>query len=107
MQKSQTTPQVVQQDLGLTPEEFDKQYSAWIDKKYGEEAAHFDEWRGKLKALVSASQQKQYDVVLAQGPATQAMFPEYVGDANAYQLMADAYRTKGDAKAEIAELTAY
>src|SRR5262249_36063752 len=66
----QTTPYVVQQDLGLAPEEFDKQYLAWIDKKYGAEAAHFDDWRKGLKALVVASQQKQYDAVLAQGAAT-------------------------------------
>jgi tetratricopeptide (TPR) repeat protein len=105
--KSQTTTQVVQQDLGLTPEEFDKQYLAWIDKKYGAEAAHFDEWREKLKGLVAASQQKQYDTVLAQGPAVVALFPEYVGDANAYELMADANKSKGNAGAEAAELTTY
>ncbi len=102
-----TTPQVVQQDLGLAPEEFDKQYFAWIDKRYGAEAAHFDEWREKLKALATASQQKQYDTVLAKGPAVLAMYPEYVGDANVYELMADANRAKGDAKAEAAALTAY
>ncbi len=94
------TAQVVQQDLGLTPEEFDKQYLAWIDKRYGAEAAHFDDWRGKLKALVAASEQKQFDAVLAQGPGVLAMYPEYVGDANVYQLMADADGAKGDAKAE-------
>jgi tetratricopeptide (TPR) repeat protein len=102
-----TTPQVVQQDLGLAPEEFDKQYFAWIDKKYGAEAAHFDQWREGLKALVAASQQKQYDQVLAKGPAVLALYPEYVGDANVYELMADADRMKGDAKAEAAALTAY
>jgi tetratricopeptide (TPR) repeat protein len=102
-----TTAQVVQQDLGLTPEEFDKQYLAWIDKKYGAEAAHFDEWRGKLKALVAASEQKQYETVVAQGPAVLALYPEYVGDANVYELMADADKAKGDAKAEAAVLTAY
>jgi tetratricopeptide (TPR) repeat protein len=105
--QSKTTPQVVQQDLGLAPEEFDKQYLAWIDKRYGAEAAHFDEWRAKLKALVSASQHKQYETVLAQGPAVSAMYPEYVGDANVYELMADANKAKGDAKAEAAALTAY
>jgi tetratricopeptide (TPR) repeat protein len=105
--KSQTTEQVVLQDLGLAPEEFDKQYLAWIDKKYGAEAAHFDEWREKLKTLVAASQQKQYDVVLAQGPAVLAMYPEYVGDANAYELIADANKAKGDAKAEASVLIAY
>lgn len=105
--KSQTTEQVVQQDLGLAPEEFDKQYLSWIDKKYGGEASHFDEWREKLKALVAASQQKQYDTVLAQGPAVLAMYPQYVGDANAYELTADADKAKGDAKAEAAVLIAY
>src|SRR5882757_3843137 len=105
--QSKTTPQVVQQDLGLAPEEFDKQYFAWIDKRYGAEAAHFDEWREKLKGLVAASQQKQYDTVLAKGPAVLAMYPEYVGDANVYELTADADKAKGDAKAEAAALTAY
>jgi len=102
-----TTPQVVQQDLGLAPEEFDKQYFAWIDKRYGSEAAHFDEWREKLKILAAASQHKRYETVLAQGPEVLAMFPEYVGDANIYELMADADKAKGDAKAEAAALTAY
>ena len=31
--KLKTTPQVIQQDLGLAPEEFDKQYLAWIDQQ--------------------------------------------------------------------------
>jgi hypothetical protein len=105
--QSLTTPQVVQKDLGLAPEEFDKQYLAWIDKKYGAEAAHFDEWREKLKTLVAASQQRRYDAVLTQGPAVLGMYPEYVGDASVYELMADADRTKGDAKAEAAALTSY
>jgi tetratricopeptide (TPR) repeat protein len=105
--QSKMTPQVVQQELGLAPEEFDKQYFAWIDKRYGVEAAHFDEWREKLKALAAASQHKQYDTVLAQGPAVVAMYPEYVGDANVYELMADADKARGDAKAEAAALTAY
>jgi Flp pilus assembly protein TadD len=105
--KVQTTPQVLQQDFGLSPEEFDERYLAWIEKKYGAEAAHFDEWREKLKALVAASAQKQYDTVLAQGASVMALYPEYVGEANVYELMADAAKAKGDAKAEAAALTAY
>ena len=35
------------------------------------------------------------------------MYPEYVGDANVYELMADADKAKGDAKAESAALSAY
>ncbi|HET6205406.1 MAG TPA: tetratricopeptide repeat protein [Terracidiphilus sp.] len=105
--QQKTTPQVIQQDLGLAPEEFDKQYLAWIDQKYGSEAAHFDAWREKLKALVEAMKQKQFDAVLQQGPAVVAMYPEYVGDASAYELIADAAEMRGDAKVQTAMLTAY
>lgn len=103
----QTTPKVIEEDLGLPPTEFDKQYLAWIDQKYGSEAAHFDEWRAKLKALAAAAGQKQYDTVLQQAPAILAMYPEYVDDANVYVPMADAYKARGDAKSESAILTAY
>jgi tetratricopeptide (TPR) repeat protein len=103
----ETTPQVIEQDLGMAPEEFDRKYLAWIDAQYGAEAAHFDEWREKLKALAAAWEQKQYDVVLAEGPAVEAMYPEYVGEANVYEMMAGVDGAKGDANAEAATLTAY
>jgi cellulose synthase operon protein C len=102
-----TTEQAVKGDLGLAPEEFDRQYLAWIEGKYGAEAAHFDQWREKLKAAFAALQQKQYDMVLAQGAQIVAMYPEYVQDANAYELIAAADNAKGDSKAELAILTAY
>jgi Tfp pilus assembly protein PilF len=103
----QTTPQVVQQDLSLSSEEFDKRFLAWIDAKYGSEAAHFNEWRDKLKPLVTEAQQKQYDAVLKDGPAVLALYPEYVDEANVYEWMAEADRARGDSKAEAAILTAY
>ncbi len=102
-----STPDAVQQVLGLSPEQFDTQYLAWINTKYGAEAAHFEEWRGKLKALVAAAQAKQEDTLIAQAPALIAMYPEYVGEANAYELLADAQKRKGDTKAEATALLQY
>ena len=93
-----TTADAVQQTLGLAPDEFDKQYLAWVNAKYGAEAAHFDDWRAKLKLLVAAAQAKQDDIVVAQAPAVIAMYPEYIGDANAYELLADAQERKGDTR---------
>lgn len=105
--KLQTTSQVIHQNLGIAPDDFDRQYLAWIGQKYGAEARHFDEWREKLKALVAAAGQNQYDVVLAEGPLILAMYPEYVDEANVYILMADADKAKGDSKSEAVVLTAY
>jgi cellulose synthase operon protein C len=102
-----TTQDVIRKNLGLAPDDFDKRYLSWIDGKWGAEAAHFDEWRGKLKIVFAAAQQKQYDVVLQQGPSTLALYPEYVDEANVYELMADADKAKGDAKSERAILKGY
>ena len=102
-----TTPQAIEQNLDLTAQQFDQQYLAWINGKYGAEAANFDAWREKLKTLVAADEQKNYAAVLRQGPAVLAMYPQYVEDANVYELMADADRALGDAKSEAAILTAY
>jgi Peptidase MA superfamily len=102
-----TTPEAIQQNLGLTTEQFDQQYLAWMNKQYGAEASHFDEWRTKLRALVTAEQQKDYKTVLQQGPAVLALYPDYVDEANAYEVIAAAYRASGDAKGEEAILTQY
>ena len=103
----QTTQQAIEQNFGFPAEDFDKQYLDWINQKYGTEAMHFDEWRAKLKALVAAAQQKQYTTVLEQGPSVIAMYPEYVDDLSAYELMAEAARATGDTKTEASNLAAY
>jgi tetratricopeptide (TPR) repeat protein len=105
--KLQSTSQVIQQDLGVAPEVFDKEFLGWIGKKYGVEAGHFDEWREKLKALVVAAQQKQFGTVLQQGPGVLGLYPEYVDDANVYLLMAAADKARNDDNAEAAILTEY
>lgn len=103
----QPTPEVMRQDLRLASEEFDKQYLAWLYQKHGAEASHFDVWHEQLKALVSAAHRKQYDTILAKGPEAIAMYPEYVGDANVYELLADAYKATGDTRSESDVLSAY
>jgi tetratricopeptide (TPR) repeat protein len=105
--KLATTSQAIQQDLGLSPQEFDKQYLAWIDKQYGVEAAHFDEWRDKLRDLVKAEEAKDYQTVERLGPAVISLYPQYVDDANAYGLMAAGFALGGDTKSETAILVKY
>ncbi len=81
-----TTPEVIQEDLGVSPEEFDKQYLQWIDKSYGTQAANFDQSRKALEHLVEAAKQNQYDAVIQEGEAVRRMYPEYIGDANPYRI---------------------
>ncbi len=105
--KLQTTPQAIEQNLNLSADEFDQQYAAWINGKYATEAAHFDEWRNKLKTITTAVQQKQFDTVLKLVPEVLALYPEYVDDANAYAPLALAYAMGGDMKSATNVLERY
>jgi cellulose synthase operon protein C len=102
-----TTPEVIQADLGVSPDEFDKQYLQWLNKNYGAQAASFDQSRKALEQMAEAAKQKQFDSVIQEGEAVRRMYPEYVGDANPYEFIAAAYLAKGDKKAAEAILIEY
>jgi tetratricopeptide (TPR) repeat protein len=102
-----TTPEVLQSVLGTSTTDFDTAYIGWLEKKVGATAANFDTWRGRLKGLVELAKLKDYDAVLKEGETVRALYPEYVGEANAYEFLAEAQLAKGDKKAAVVVLTAY
>jgi tetratricopeptide (TPR) repeat protein len=99
-----TTPEAIQANLHESPEEFDKQYAAWLDKRVGTTVANFDKWREQLKALVGM---KDDDAVITAAPAVIKLYPEYVGDANAYEFLAATQMRKGNKQAAAEVLAAY
>ena len=102
-----TTPEAIQQNLGMSPEEFDKEFLEWLYKDLGKTAASFDEWRNRLKELAEAARAKNWDEVLAKGDAVRQMYPDYVEGANPYEFLAEAHIAKGDKKAAAEVLTEY
>ncbi len=102
-----TTPQVIQADLGLSPEEFDKQYLQWLNQRYGTMAANIADWQRLMQHLAETARQKEYDRVLREGEVVRSMYPEYVGGASAYEFLAEADLAKNDKQAAAAVLTAY
>ena len=43
-----TTTEAIQENLGMAPEEFDKQFLDWLYKGIGQTAANFDQWRQQI-----------------------------------------------------------
>jgi cellulose synthase operon protein C len=102
-----TTPEVIQAELGVSPDEFDKQYLQWLDKNYGATAANVDQTRKALEQMAEAAKQKQYDAVIEEGEVVRHKYPEYIGASNPYELVAAADLAKGDKKAAEAILIEY
>ncbi|MGA9882598.1 MAG: tetratricopeptide repeat protein [Candidatus Acidiferrales bacterium] len=102
-----TTAAVIQQDLGMTPAEFDKEFQDWLYKGLGQVPQNFDKWHTALKQLAADSEAHNYDAVLKEGPEVVQLYPQYIYDANAYEFTAEADVAKGNKSAAAVELTDY
>lgn len=105
--KSKQTEEVVELHLKLKPEEFDKQFLAWLDTHVKETVLKFPEFRKRLKELSVASRAKNYDEVIKSAPEVIAMYRDFVEHNSAYEQLADAYLAKGDTSQGIKALAQY
>jgi tetratricopeptide (TPR) repeat protein len=102
-----TTPEAIEANLHESPEQFDKDYAAWLDKRIGSTVANFDKWRVDLKALVELAKDNNDDAVIVAANAVIKLYPEYVEDANAYEFLANAQLIKGNKQAAMDALAEY
>jgi tetratricopeptide (TPR) repeat protein len=102
-----STRDAIQENLGLSAEAFDTQFQAWLYERVGSTVAQFDEWRKRLTALAAAARGRHYDQVIRDGPAVIDMYPDYVYDANAYEMLAEAQLAEGDKAKAAAVLEQY
>jgi cellulose synthase operon protein C len=103
----ESTPDVFQKVLGISTTDFDKQFLAWLEAQTKVTTEHFDEWREKLKTMVADERAKKYDDVIMAGNAIRDWYPDYVEGGSVYELLADAYTTKGDKDAARKQLEKY
>jgi len=102
-----STREVVEKSLGMSPEEFDKQFQAWLYGRMQSTLGSFDQWHERLSNLARLAHDKRYDAVIHEGEAVIRLYPAYVYDANAYELLAEAQLAKGNKGGAATALEAY
>jgi tetratricopeptide (TPR) repeat protein len=102
-----TTVDVIQKELGLKPEEFDKQFLPWLEAKTKTTVDGFETWAKTLKAINQSAKAKDWDAVIKQGTAIRDIYPDYVDAGSVYEFLAQAYLAKGDKANAIAQLKRY
>ena len=102
-----TTPQVIQDDLKMSPEDFDKQFLIWLKVHTEGPVAHLAEWKKSMKEIAANLKAQKYDEVIEQGLKVRDWYPDYVESGSAYQMLADAYQAKGDKKNATLQLEKY
>ena len=104
---ARTTAETLETVLRLKPEEFDTRFFAWLEERTKDTVRNFDDWKKRMKNLTALARSAQHDQVIAEGNAARDLFPEYVEQHSAYELIAEAYLAKGDKKAAEAEFSRY
>ncbi len=102
-----STPEVIQKELGVKPEEFDKRFMAALTAETKKTVDNFDEWRNELKKVATEYKAHDYEEMIRDATGIRDSYPDYVEAGNVYQFLADGYIAKGDKKAAIAELERY
>lgn len=102
-----TADTALRKTLGISAEEFDKQFFAWIDDQFKPLIAGFADWEKKLQLLHMQFKAKDYDKVIREGPAVRDLYPDFVEIGSVYELLADTYEAKGDKRKQADELLRY
>jgi tetratricopeptide (TPR) repeat protein len=101
------TVQVIEKEFQLKPEEFDRQFLAWLDSQTKTTIDGFDEWKKQLRDISTKAKAKNWDDVIKEGNAIRDLYSDYVEAGSVYEFLADAYLAKGDKAKAIAELERY
>ncbi len=102
-----TTPEVIEKQFHMKPEEFDKQFMAWLEPQTAKTVANYDDWRKRIKGVSDNVKAKKWDDVIKEGEAIRDSYAEYVEMGNVYEFLAQAWLAKGDKTKAMAELAAY
>lgn len=101
------TVEVVEKEFQMKPEEFDKQFLAWLDAQTHTTVNGFDDWKAGIKALNAKVKEKQWDDVIKDGTRIRDIYPDYVEPGNVYEFLSDAYLAKDEKDKATAELERY
>ncbi len=102
-----TTPQVIEKELKMKPEDFDKQFIPWVEAQTKKTVDGFTEWAKQVKLLNDMVKTKDWDAVIKTGTPIRDIYADYVEPGSVYEALAKAYEAKGDNAKAMEELKLY
>ena len=101
------TPEVIELEFKMKPEEFDRQFLAWLEAQTKKTVDGFEEWKKGVKNIAENAKAKKWDDVIRDGLRVRDLYAEYVEAGSVYEFLADAYEAKGEKDKQMAQLAQY
>jgi len=98
---------VIRQQLGIEPEQFDKDFMAVINKETSKTIEGFKTWTDGIKSINQLTKDSKWDEVIAKGREIEDIYPDYVEAGNVYDFVAEACLKKNDKTCAMEELGRY
>jgi tetratricopeptide (TPR) repeat protein len=105
--EKKTTTEVIEQELKMKPEEFDKQFFPWLEAQTKKTVDGFDEWAKRVRGISEMAKNHDWSAVIKEGNAIRDIYPDYVELGSVYEFLAQAYKEKGDKASAMKELERY
>ncbi len=102
-----TTADVIEKELGITAEQFDKKFLAALEAENKKTLDGFEDWRKKIRQLADLAKAGKNDEVIKEGLALRDLYADYVEAGSVYEFLADAYLAKKDKPHAMEELARY
>ncbi len=105
--EGKSTADNIQQVLEVSPEEFDTQFTEYLNDLLGDKVEALPKWREQMKKALEAAKAKNWADVIE--PARQAidLYPDFVEGGNPYTLLAEAQLEQGNKRAAADMLQSY
>jgi tetratricopeptide (TPR) repeat protein len=94
-----STAEVIEKQLGLKPEQFDKDFLAWLEAEHAKALKGYEEWEAGRKKLLALLKAKD-PAALELARSLKDLYPEYVEAGSMYEVLAGLYSQAGDKPAE-------
>jgi cellulose synthase operon protein C len=102
-----TTAAAVQTTFKMAPADFDKEFDAFLQSRYGAVLGGMDEWQTQYAAARKAIQAEQWNDAIAPAKRAAELYPEHVGPGSPNLLLARALDKLGRRAEAIAAVEAY
>ncbi len=102
-----TTAQVIEKELGMKPDDFDKKFLAALNAETKTVVGHFDDWRKGVREVARMAKAGENQQVIDKSANLRDIYPDFVEPGNLYEFRADAYVALSNRPAAIDELEHY
>jgi tetratricopeptide (TPR) repeat protein len=101
------TPAALQAATGITAEEFDTRFAAYVDEEFGGLVENMHDWQAAQQEAFDAVRGRSWDAAIAMASRAIELFPDYVDEGSPYIVKARGERESGAQPAARATLAEY